>query len=101
MTLDIQPADLAIIQAILREHLPAGAKVWVFGSRAKGNAKKYSDLDLAIRLPGSALTLELLTVLSYAFEESTLPYKVDIVDLATVATDFRCLIEKDSIPLSF
>lgn len=101
MKLDIQPDDLETIRAILREHLPAGAKVWVFGSRAKGNAKKYSDLDLAIQLQDAALTLELLTALSHAFEESALPYKVDLVDLSTVTPDFRCLIEKDSVILNF
>jgi len=45
--LEVSEADWLIIQAILRAHVP-DYTVWAFGSRATGNAKKFSDLDLAI-----------------------------------------------------
>ena len=46
---DIRPDHLEIMQGILREHLPMGVKVWVFGSRANWSTKDSSDLDLALQ----------------------------------------------------
>src|SRR6202030_4701081 len=37
-----------LVLNILRANLPKSTKVWVFGSRATGRARRYSDLDLAI-----------------------------------------------------
>lgn len=45
--LDIAPEHLRIVRSILARHAP-GYPVWAFGSRARGEAKPYSDLDLAI-----------------------------------------------------
>lgn len=53
--------------------------VVIFGSRAMGNFKKGSDIDLAIINEGvSSKTLN--QIASY-FEDSSLPYRVDIVYL--------------------
>ena len=46
-TLDITPENLQIVQQILQQHIPH-YPVWAFGSRTKGTAKPYSDLDLAV-----------------------------------------------------
>ena len=46
--LDLSAEDRRLVWAILTAHLPATAKIWVFGSRASGRARRYSDLDLAI-----------------------------------------------------
>ncbi|WP_195670214.1 nucleotidyltransferase family protein [Bacteroides intestinalis] len=48
----------------------------LFGSRAKGNFKPGSDIDLAVKGPVSKDTLSALLT---AFEESLLPYFVDVV----------------------
>lgn len=45
--IDICQNQLEIVQAILRKHVP-DQEVWAFGSRAKGTARQYSDLDLAV-----------------------------------------------------
>lgn len=47
-TIDIRPADLVIMRDILTSTLPPEARVWVFGSRATGRARRASGLDLAI-----------------------------------------------------
>ena len=73
---------------LLRAHLPSAAAVWVFGSRATGRARRYSDLDLAIDA-GRRLTIDETATLREAFEESDLPYRVDIVDWNTVNEGFR------------
>ena len=96
--LAIPQADRAIVQAILAEHLPASARIRVFGSRATGRAKPRSDLDLAIDA-GRPLTLPEMANLSDAFEESDLPFRVDIVDFATLSDSFREIIERGGVAL--
>jgi uncharacterized protein len=48
LPLELSTTELATVKAILARHVP-GAEVWVFGSRATGQSKKYSDLDLCIK----------------------------------------------------
>lgn len=93
--LDIRPEDKTIILQILKHHLPQNAKVWVFGSRATNHAKPFSDLDLAIDLNGKTLSLQLLANLAFDFEESYLPYKVDIVDWNSISATFQERISVD------
>lgn len=97
--LDVADAHLAIVAAILRAHPPAGARVWVFGSRARGRAKPFSDLDLAIDA-GRALRLDELAALGEAFSESDLPWKVDVVDWRTADPGFRARVEAGRVPLA-
>lgn len=63
---DLQPEQWQIVQHILQKHVP-GHAVWAFGSRVKGTAKPYSDLDLAIitdtPLPYPYMPLWLMTFL--------------------------------------
>ena len=68
-----------LVLNILRANLPNSTKVWVFGSRATGRARRYSDLDLAIDA-GRPLTLDEISGLAEAFSDSDLPYKVDLAD---------------------
>jgi predicted nucleotidyltransferase len=51
-------------------------KAILYGSRAKGNYKHGSDID--ITLLGNDLDLKLLNHLSLALDELLLPYKFDI-----------------------
>jgi len=89
--LDIKPADLKTVQAILRRYLP-GREVRAFGSRVAGKVKPFSDLDLAVM--GSApLSAPVLADLREAFSESDLPFKADIVDWAETKENFRRIIE--------
>ena len=90
--IDLKPDQLNIIRQILKTTLPPNSKIWLFGSRVKGNAKPYSDIDLLIDL-GRPLSLQELAVLKLAFDESNLPYKVDIADAATIGTLFKSTIQ--------
>jgi len=54
------------------------AKVWVFGSRARGDFKPYSDLDILIE-GESLLPKGWLESAREILEESNLPIKVDLV----------------------
>ena len=51
-------------------------KAVLYGSRAKGNYKPGSDIDLT--LYGSGLSLEKLMDISIALDDLLLPYKIDL-----------------------
>ena len=63
------------------EQVTPGAKVWIFGSRAIGKARPFSDLDLLFNEP-STLTWAQRAALRDGFEASCLPFRVDVVESA-------------------
>jgi predicted nucleotidyltransferase len=86
----IEPDDLKAVQDILRAHLP-GVEVRAFGSRVHGeNLKPFSDLDLAI-ITESPLDIGKMAELKEAFAESSLPFKVDLLDWSVASGRFRDL----------
>ncbi len=99
-TIDLTQSDLAIVAGILRAHLPQGTRAWVFGSRATGSARRYSDLDLALEA-GAPLGPDVLGNVTEALSESDLPYKADVIDLRSVDRNFRAIIEAEMVALPF
>ena len=95
--IEIREQDNRIVQSILSSILPENTKVLVFGSRVTGQVKRSSDLDLAIDA-GRPLTREEDLALLDAFEESDLPYTVDIVDLNTASNRMRDIIRQSGKP---
>ena len=94
------PADhRRLVLNILDIHLPRGTKVWVFGSRATGRARRYSDLDLAIDA-GRPLSLDEIAGLTEAFSDSDLPYKVDLIDWHNIEDHWRQTITAERVPLT-
>ena len=96
--IDIRPDELEIVQDILREHLPPNVKVWVFGSRASWTTKDSPDIDLALEGSGK-IDRKVRGALMDAFEDSDLPYTVDVVDMNQVSSKFRQLVESKKILL--
>lgn len=95
--LDIGNNVLLIVKDILNRLAP-DATVWVFGSRATGRAKKFSDLDLCLMAP-QPLSLDRISAIAGEFAESDLPWKVDIVDWWSISQGFREIIERDQVLL--
>jgi predicted nucleotidyltransferase len=93
--IDIKPGEWEIVRGILDRRVP-GREVWAFGSRARGTAKAFSDLDLAI-LGNDSLDLSTLAELTDDFSESNLSFKVDVIDWATTGKAFRKVIEGDRV----
>jgi len=56
--------------------------VYLFGSRARGRARRFADIDVALDGHESAVPATLLADLMERLEESTIPYRVDLIDLA-------------------
>ena len=52
---------------------------FIFGSRAKGNFKNGSDVDIALK--GTELDFDTVSQISYLLnEETNMPYKFDVLD---------------------
>ena len=98
--MDILPEHLNIVRAILKECLLETCTVYAFGSRVTGLARKYSDLDLAIDNHGVPLSLQERACLTEAFQESSLPYKIDLLDWNSISDSFKAQIDGTKIILS-
>ena len=93
--LNVKPEEWKEISQILKTYAPL-YEVWAFGSRVTGKAKQFSDLDLAI-ITQQPLSLNEYAILKEAFDESDLPFKVDIVDWAATSATFREIIKANKV----
>ncbi len=99
MNYGLNDADWQILLTVAIEPLKSVAcDVWIFGSRARGDYRKFSDVDLCYccknPLPGG-----LLTYIKELMETSNLTIKVDLVNTQDLAVDYRPSIDKEKIKL--
>jgi type I restriction enzyme S subunit len=98
--IDITAEQLAVVSQLLCQHLPKSTIVWVYGSRATHTAKQYSDLDIALEQHnGQFLDIDLIMKLINEFEESNLPYKVDIMDYKKASGIFKQNVDTQKVKL--
>lgn len=80
---------LNFLKKTVRTHLPDKSyKAFVFGSRATNTNRKFSDIDLGIMGP-KPLPSNVYVSLDQDFQESDLPYRVDLVDFSNVTEKFK------------
>lgn len=84
------PEQLRAVTTILAAHIH-GAEVRAFGSRVTGTPKDYSDLDLAL-VGAAKLDATVIEAIKEAFEESDLPFRVDILDWNAISEEFQKVI---------
>ena len=89
----ISPHDLSIVKIILAKYRSAQ----LFGSRVKGTHGPFSDLDISLAEPLSLAERERL---DEQFEQSDLPFKVDVVMYNKTDQSFQETIKKHAIPLT-
>ncbi len=94
--LDLTPEQQAEVRELLKRHLP-GTEVWAYGSRVRGTAKPWSDLDLVVFADaGQRMRVE---ELREAFEESDLPFRLDLFIWDEVPESFRKNIVQERVVL--
>jgi len=77
-TFGLSPVTLQKIRHVLAQH-PRVARAVVYGSRAKGNYKPGSDIDLTLyAVPGTSLDYRELGDIADEIDELLLPYMVDL-----------------------
>ncbi len=96
-TVDVPAGALDAVLRTLAEHVP-DRDVRVMGSRASGRARPFSDFDLVI-MGDEPSDLRTLGGLRDAFDESSLPFTVDIIEWASASEAFRRVITQEARPL--
>jgi len=94
----LNPIDRSAIERIVAPYLvrrDIGLKL--FGSRARGDARRASDIDLALvgKQPIAAADM---AALREALEESPVPFRIDLVDYASAPAYLRAAIDREGIP---
>ena len=95
-TIDITAEQRKIVLALIERHLP-NTTAWVYGSRAKWTARPQSDLDLVVFATPEQNGQ--VRELREAFEESNLPFRVDLFVWDAVPAQFRKHIKRDHVVL--
>ena len=100
MKFGLDKRHLDFILRVLKDNIPQkDAKFYIFGSRAKENYKEYSDVDIAVKLPDKKLSADILGKILLEFNDSTLPYEVDVIDLNAIDEKFKSLIKNSLVEL--
>lgn len=90
--INLPAKHLETVRGILLKHVP-GCEVYIFGSRITDSVKEYSDLDLVI-IGKEKLSENVLHLLIEDFQESDLPFRVDVLDWSAISKEFQKVIEK-------
>ena len=91
----LKPEHIRSLRCILRAHLcHAPCRVFVFGSRTGPGYRPASDIDLLLDSEVD-IPLSTLARLKGAFEESDLPFRVDVVLRSALSSTFYQRIRKD------
>lgn len=94
---EIERRWLEQIRAIATRALaPYDVNLYLFGSRARGDAREASDIDLALE-PKGEFPPSVLAHLDAQFEESTVPVAVDLVDLRGADEALRSKARQEGI----
>jgi hypothetical protein len=87
--------DKQLLIKIIRKHLPQ-VTLYLFGSRARGDYRSESDIDIALDT-GKSIDPFILSTIQEEVEESIIPFTVDIVDMHNIAETLKNQIIKDGI----
>ena len=94
--IDITAKQRKIVTDLLERHLPDTA-AWIYGSRVKWTARPQSDLDMVVFATPEQNGR--VSDLREAFEESNLPFRVDLFVWAAVPEQFRKQIKSEHVVL--
>jgi len=83
----LKGSDKEKITRLLKVLLPS-AKIYLFGSRARGTNSPRSDIDIAID-NGKQLPLIIIGEVQSVISATNVLYKVDIVDINSVSKEMK------------
>lgn len=75
-------------KTLIQKIKASGNKAFIFGSRAKGSHHPFSDVDILIE-DFNLINKSVISDAIEKMEESTFPYKVDVVFLSELAESYR------------
>ena len=90
-------SDLDEVRRLVSEGLRGyKARIYLFGSWAKGNAGRASDIDVAV-MPLEPIPRHVFGEIRSALEESLIIHTVDLVDLSGASEDFRERVLREGV----
>ena len=89
----IKEKYLKKIRTIIEEFVGPNAEVLIFGSSLESD--HFNDIDIGVVDP--KMELSVLGQIKEAFEESDIPYKIDVVDFNKVDEDFKKVVFNNKI----
>jgi len=95
--IDLTPAQRHGILRLIEAHLPH-TDVWAYGSRVRWTSQPASDLDL-VAFAGPEQRRQ-VAALREAFEESDLPFRVDLLVWDEIPESFREEIDAEHVALA-
>ena len=94
--IDITADQRQTLVSLLDRHLP-NTETWVYGSRVNGTSRPGSDLDMVVFSPPEQAPE--VSELREAFEESNLPFRVDLFIWDEVPESFQEEIDREHVAL--
>jgi predicted nucleotidyltransferase len=91
--MQISKENMAIIIAILSKY---PYQFYLFGSRATGKARSFSDVDICYK---EEIPAEIIARIAAEFDDSDLPFKVDIVGFANMDEPFKERIQQEMVAI--
>ena len=91
--IQIEDSDFKILKGVLKKY---PYKFYAYGSRVKGKARKYSDLDIYCKEKMKEMDL---IELKMELEDSNITIKVDVLDVDSCTSEFREIIEKELVEI--
>jgi predicted nucleotidyltransferase len=95
VNIDLEPRYIEMLQPILK---PLAGQVFVYGSRVKGAASKFSDLDLCYK---GDFDKKVIRSIREQLRDSNLPIKVDLISYDQCTDEFKSLIKADLLEFKF
>lgn len=92
--MNLETRHKQIIEDILSKYQ---YQFFIFGSRIRGDARKFSDLDLCYK---QTIPAHIISDIKESFEESNLPFTIDILDWNQLDKSFQKQIAKDIKPFN-
>ena len=86
-----------LLNNLLKTFQGTRARLWCFGSRARGDNNPTSDIDILIE--GDETLRKKVGVVSEFFQNSNFPIKVDFVLSCDLADSYRENVMKDRIEI--
>lgn len=101
MMFGLTPAEYRyIVDTIVKPLEARGAQVFCYGSRARGDHQRFSDLDLMVESTQDLAPL--ISGLQEQLSSSNFPYKVDLVEFRHFADSYKSgyLLDRRHLPAS-
>ena len=94
MVLQLENNDYNILQRILSKY---PYQFYAYGSRVKGTARRFSDLDLCYQ---EEIPISIISKIKEELEESDLPFIVELVNWKSMRATFQSMISKDLVSIN-